>query len=145
MPYCPNCGLSVQSNTNFCPICGTRLPVLNVQLHHQAPSQANLQPPSVITYQFKNEGIAALLALFVGIVLLGVGHIYIGKTHKGFSLMATGLVLDVVAFFALGSNIAIAFIVGLIFLTIWVGSIREVRNLAEEYNRHLKATGQPPW
>lgn len=41
MPFCPNCGVSLQPNQNFCPNCGQRLN----QTQPQAPPQQYPPPP----------------------------------------------------------------------------------------------------
>ena len=144
--YCPDCGRKVSPKAHFCENCGARLScsaksdssVENSQL----PSQL---PHSVVVYELKKEGVALLLAFFGGLLLLGLGHIYIGKSRQGLILLCLGILLEAIVIASLGINIVVALIASLIFIVLWIGSTREVINLTRKYNSHLKAKGEPPW
>jgi len=113
----------------------------------------------------KSEGTTLVLSIIVGLMgIMGIGHIYLGKTKRGIIILVIGIfswsLLFVPTFLVLGSEIpmdeytlekrltdmisiiAIA-IVGVIALFIW--QIIDARRLCKKYNKYLLDHEQPPW
>ena len=78
----------------------------------------------------KDAGIAALIAGLVGLVLMGIGHLYVGKIGRGILILAAGILARVALLwsgfgFILGSVAAGVLgivIVVLINLGLWIFS-----------------------
>ena len=110
----------------------------------------------------KNPGIAAVLALLLGIVgLWGIGHIYVGKIKRGIVLLVLGIVLVIVAVVGfLGVLFAGALLggvgglfaglgVGLLFFVIviagWIWQTYDAYKLAKRFNAYVEQNGKAPW
>jgi uncharacterized membrane protein YvbJ len=81
MVNCTNCGKDIHSNSlKYCTFCSS--------------PQTNNQNSS-ITAQTKNQRTAVLIALIVGFLgFEGIGHLYIGKSHRGIILLLIGWALS---------------------------------------------------
>ena len=113
--YCPYCG-SIQ---------GTGGPV---------PGSAASNSGSYVgAYGKKSEGIALVLSF----LLAGLGHIYVGKITTGLLYIVLSIVLVI-----LGALLLFPLI---IYLVLWIYCIYDSYHKAQEYNRTLIETGQPPW
>lgn len=142
MPYCPNCGKEVQADASFCPSCGHNLKVA------PAPRPA----PSVPT-EHKSSGVAAVLALVLGIIgLMGIGHIYVGRIRRGIILLIIGIFLAVLTWgsFLLGFvTFGLGFLVGIFFAIIlfalWIWQTYDAYSLSKKFNAAARETGKPPW
>jgi hypothetical protein len=146
VPFCPKCGKEVPVEANFCPSCGYAF---------------NQVPPAkpVILPNQKNTGIAAVLALVLGIFgLMGVGHVYVGKIKRGIILLIIGIIFGILSIFStlillslftgfstfgLGSIGAI--IVIIIDLALWIWQTYDAYSLAKKYNKAVQETGKTPW
>lgn len=84
--YCSNCGDEIDYNAEICPKCGVR------QMSRSASSE-------------KNE----VLALVLSFLLPGLGHIYLGLTRKGLTL----LIIAIVGAFLLFIPYIIAWVYGM--------------------------------
>jgi TM2 domain-containing membrane protein YozV len=117
----------------------------------------------------KDAGIAALLALIPGFFLImGLGHIYVGRLAKGIGILILGILLIplLLLFFVplafgiafLGSapgpgsvltGFATLIIVVLVFLASYLGLLIwqtiDAYNLANLYNAAVARTGAAPW
>jgi len=141
MPFCPKCGKEVPPGALYCPYCGASLVTTPT-----TTTPTTTAPP----YEMKNPGIAALLAAIIGLVLLGIGHIYVGKITRGLVLLFTGLVLDGLLIASLFFSwlifpIFFTIILGIAALALWVWSIYDAYKLAKQYNDYLRTYGKPPW
>jgi TM2 domain-containing membrane protein YozV len=112
----------------------------------------------------KNPGLAALLALLVGVGIFGIGHIYVGRIARGLVLAVISIVLDVVlaatlfltwpyflvgmlggATEALGLVLAVDVLLGLVRLVLWVWQTYDAYKLAKQFNAHVQQYGKAPW
>jgi len=97
--------------------------------------------------EWKSPALAAILALVFGFfILMGIGHLYVGRVKKGITIMIIGLM-----FLPLGI-ITGAFTYGIGFFAIiplWLAFLvwqtLDAYNLAKEYNRIAWETGRAPW
>lgn len=113
----------------------------------------------------KSEGTTMVLSIIVGLMgIMGIGHIYLGKTKRGVIILIIGIfswsLLFVPTILLLGSDIPmdeytlekrlsdmttiiIIGVIGVIALFIW--QIIDARRLCKKYNRYLLDNEQPPW
>lgn len=141
MPFCPNCGKEVQAESAFCPSCGYNL---------KAPP---VKPTPSVPLEHKSPGVAAVLALVLGIIgLMGIGHIYVGRIGRGIVLLVVGIILGfltwgsfVLGFLTFGLGFIGAIIFGIILLILWIWQIFNAYGLAKQFNKAVQETGKPPW
>jgi len=153
MPFCRQCGKEIAQDVRFCPYCGTE------QISPYVPA-----PPFQAGLETKNTGLAALIALILGIFgVWGAGHIYVGKLTRGIALMILGILLEWVLGFAIffsalfgglwlwGPRGAIGALIGgailwlAIIIGIFIWQIYDAYNLAKYYNRYVQQYRKPPW
>ena len=113
----------------------------------------------------KSEGTTLVLAIIVGLMgIMGIGHIYLGKTKKGIIILIVGIfswsLLFVPTILLLGSEIPmdeytleqrlsdmttiiVIGVIGVIALFIW--QIIDARRLCKKYNKYLLENEEPPW
>lgn len=91
--------------------------------------------------QYKNEGVALVLAAVLGIIgLCGIGHIYAGRLSRGILILLASLVTGALVVFMWIIIVPVIIHIGLVIWTIF-----DARNVCREYNTTLSDTGQPPW
>jgi TM2 domain-containing membrane protein YozV/DNA-directed RNA polymerase subunit RPC12/RpoP len=97
--------------------------------------------------EWKNPGITAVLALVFGFfILMGIGHIYIGRIRRGIMIMVAGLILIPLGFLALASAGIVGLITVIIFwLILLIWQTYDAYKLAKEFNRIVQETGREPW
>lgn len=144
MVFCPNCGKELTEPVPaFCPHCGNP-----ISLTPTPPS-----PKPAATIPQKNAGIAAVLALGLGIFgFMGVGHLYVGKILRGICLLAVGLILGgltwgsfILGFLTFGIGFVGFILFGLILFSLWIWQIYNAYSLANRYNEYVKLHGTAPW
>ncbi|MEM2960084.1 MAG: zinc-ribbon domain-containing protein [Candidatus Bathyarchaeia archaeon] len=156
MPFCKQCGKEIAQDARFCPYCGAD------QISPVPQTQAGLET--------KNTGLAAVLALILGIFgLWGVGHIYVGKIGRGLALLILGIILEwglgFFVFFGMvfggifrGYQYGVpeltrVLFVGVITLAIWalitlaifIWQIYDAYKLAKYYNEYVQQYRKAPW
>lgn len=156
MPFCKQCGREISHDARFCPYCGA-------DQTSYAPPPA---PPIQAGLETKNTGLAAVLALILGIFgLWGVGHIYVGKIGRGLALLILGIMLQwVLGFFVFfgmmfggiygGPRYGLPILVGglagliiwiLVTLAIFIWQIYDAYKLAKYYNEYVQQYRKAPW
>jgi ribosomal protein L37E len=125
MKYCTNCGQNIQlNNAKYCTACG---------------SPRGINKNSSVIIQAKSRRKVGLLSLIVGFLgFEGIGHLYIGKTHRGITLLLIGWALSIS--YALVSWIRLPsadIIIGISFLGFWIWQVYDVSKLTEQYNRDI--------
>lgn len=101
----------------------------------------------------KNPGIAALLALILGLgFLYGIGHIYVGRIGRGLVLLATGVILGILVYvsFAVsvltfGAGLIVTIFLLLVALIVNIWQTYNAYRLAKEFNAHVQQYGKTPW
>lgn len=78
--FCPNCGVEVKDEDQFCSKCGTSIYGKDVR-EQQQPHQQSYQQAYAPVDNRKSKLVAGLLQLFVG--GFGVGRFYLGYTSIG--------------------------------------------------------------
>jgi TM2 domain-containing membrane protein YozV len=155
VPFCPRCGTAVSADASFCPSCGQRL---------QTTPQPNTAPPKPVITESKNPGVAALLALLIGLFgVWGIGHVYVGKIGKGLLLLVIGIVLNVLSVGALllgiigfpstllgvgslfGIGLTASILLGIVTWVLWVWQTYDAYKLAKEFNAYVQQHGKAPW
>ena len=87
MPFCPNCGKEVQSDTKFCPNCGLSLQVPSVSQPTQMPTSASPVAFPRANHRKRNIGLG-VLSFFIIIILLGaLGN----SSNQGASLTSSSI------------------------------------------------------
>ncbi len=145
LPFCPNCGKEIQVDVAFCPSCGQNL-----------KGTVTAKPATVVSLEHKSPGIAAVLALVLGIIgLMGIGHVYVGKIGKGVALLASGIIL-LLANLTFGSFLlgpvtldgrllyaGLALVFG--WLGPWIWQAYDAHSLSKKFNSSVQETGKAPW
>jgi len=111
----------------------------------------------------KNTGLAAVLALILGILgLWGVGHIYVGKIGRGLALLILGIILEWVFGFLIffgaifggyyygARGLVAVSLTGVVIwiiltLAIFIWQIYDAYRLAKYYNEYVQRYGRAPW
>lgn len=127
--YCSKCGKDNPEDSVHCASCGAILNVSEVAPQVAAYGNNNVYAAA----PQKSTGIGIILA----IIFVGLGHLYAGLISKGIILFIVYIVLIVLAVFVIFTAI-IAFI-------LWIWSIYDVYTKINEYNQHIRSTGNPPW
>lgn len=152
MPFCDQCGKPISPDAVFCPSCGRKVETSAPQ--HPTPAQTapSIGPVVTIT-ESKNPGIAALLALILGLgFLYGIGHIYVGRIGRGIILLATGVILGILVyvsvffgFLTYGAGFIVTIFLLLVALVVNIWQTYNAYRLAKEFNAHVQQYGKPPW
>jgi hypothetical protein len=153
VPFCRQCGREIQQDARFCPYCGA----------DQTPYAAPSAPPVQAGLETKNTGLAAVLALILGIFgLWGVGHIYVGKIGRGLALLILGIILEWVFGFLIffgaifggyyygARGLVAVSLTGVVIwiiltLAIFIWQIYDAYRLAKYYNEYVQRYGKAPW
>lgn len=127
--FCPKCGKDNPDDSAHCGSCGANL--------------SGSAPASQAAYGGNNVYAAAPqkstgLGIVLSIIWVGLGHLYAGQIGKGIMLMIVYIVLFALSPFTLFITAFVAFI-------LWLWSIFNVNKLINEYNQHIRSTGNPPW
>lgn len=96
---------------------------------------------------YKSMGVTVLLALGVGIVLLGIGHFYVGKKKSGIAWLIGGLAVSLPGisfYFLTGSEFGAGVLVGFIYFILWIVQILSSASYCKQWNRAI-AEGVIPW
>lgn len=177
--YCKKCGLEIDDETYFCPECGIKIDRSKSRVRSESESvrsepvksepmadnktnktsdesQNKQQYTNSIVPPLKNPGIAVILALLIGVVLMGMGQIYAGKVKDGICYLVLGLIIDGVGTIFLisckmnVSNLDIEY--AIIFLlvciagiSVYIWQIYDAYIVTKEYNDTILKTGKAPW
>jgi hypothetical protein len=160
--FCSNCGESLDQEIKKCSKCG-------IDFQQQQVESSTSNTSIVDQLPYKSPGTAALIAFIGGIfVLLGLGHIFVGKIGKGFGIFVSGIimyVLFVIMAVSLpgmlllglvesssgdagsgGMIFIIMFILGIAYLVFWIWQIFNARKLAKKFNELVRTNGgKEPW
>ena len=160
--FCSNCGESLDQEIKKCSKCG-------IDFQQQQIESSTSNTSIVDQLPYKSPGTAALIAFIGGIfVLLGLGHIFVGKIGKGFGILVSGIimyVLFVIMAVSLpgmlllglvesssgdagsgGMIFIIMFILGIAYLVFWIWQIFNARKLAKKFNELVRTNGgKEPW
>ena len=135
--YCSKCGKELNADQAYCDGCGQKV-------------GSNSTRPQVIYVSEKSAGVAAVLSL----LFTGLGQIYVGKIMRGLAVMllcillggiGAGLLYAAVFTGGLGGIIAVAVLLTIAYLVIWIWNIFDAYNLANSYNESVRRTGNRPW
>jgi Predicted membrane protein len=146
--YCQKCGKELDENAVYCSSCGTSVDGRNT---YNAPGKTAYYMP----YAEKSVGIALVL----GFIYAGLGHLYIGKLTRGLCIMMINIALSITMVMVSLSMISDDYLTSdeamgiLIFISlfaivafvIWLWNLFDVNKLAKEYNDCIRRTGNPPW
>lgn len=89
LKFCVHCGESINYYSELCPKCGVRQ---TVQLHHTSVGTRGI--PS------KNPALAAIL----NVLIIGLGHLYLGKFMRGLGLFIISVGILTITTFSVGSD-----------------------------------------
>ena len=133
--YCSSCGASVDGNN------------------------MNATPPDRTAYYMPHAEKSVGIALVLGFLCAGLGHLYIGKLTRGLCILMANVALGVIMMItwfsilndtyltydeAVGILVLIALLAIPAFI-IWLWNLFDVNKLAKEYNDGIRRTGNPPW
>ncbi|HKM13541.1 MAG TPA: zinc ribbon domain-containing protein [Candidatus Methanomethylophilaceae archaeon] len=127
--YCRKCGKDNPDDAIFCKECGANLNGSEV-VPQGTPYGSNNYHASALQ---KSTGIGIILS----IICVGFGHLYAGQISKGiilFIIFTVLMALSLVLYFPV-----------LIALVMWIWGIYDVNNTINQYNQHIRNTGNPPW
>lgn len=93
---------------------------------------------------YKSETVTLILAIVLGLLgLNGVGHLYVGKIGKGVVILIGSLILYTAGLVTLFIGVGIVLII--IFIVIFIWQIIDSRKLCQQYNEHVRDTGNKLW
>jgi hypothetical protein len=115
-----------------------------------------------VVAESKNPGVAALLAILIGLFgLWGIGHIYVGRIGRGLLLLALGIVLNALSVGAfllgilfgrdsgagrsLGLGLGASIFLGIVTLVLWAWQTYDAYRLAKQFNAYVQQYGKAPW
>jgi uncharacterized membrane protein YvbJ len=130
MVKCPNCGYE-NPDGNYCRACGTKLaPDRTVN----SRSQNDMDKIDKIPRKYHKKG----SAVFLSVVLSGLGQIYLGLGKKGFFM----LIIQVILLFIANSFISLEYTVTRVFMIIcfiwWIYCIADVVKSTDMLNNGEK-------
>ncbi|MDR0523490.1 MAG: zinc ribbon domain-containing protein [Candidatus Methanoplasma sp.] len=149
--FCQKCGKEIDASVAFCPGCGASNNAGGAA-YSPAPDSGQGQsqgynpgytpgynpgyggPAPGYVIPEKNSGIAIILAFFI----IGLGHIYLGKTQDGIVLLIFAIILSAISYFLFWP-------IGVVSFVLWIWNLYDAYKKTEEYNSHLRRTGNPPW
>ncbi|MGV8144066.1 MAG: hypothetical protein ACP5OJ_05555 [Methanothermobacter sp.] len=103
--YCPNCGMEMDSASEYCAKCGFR----------------QMGPAEPYIRDRKSPGLAAILSFLI----VGLGQIYNGQIGKGLLLLLGAII----------SGVLVMIFIGIIFwIIIWVYAIYDAYDTAKRIN-----------
>jgi TM2 domain-containing membrane protein YozV len=121
--YCVNCGAKIDYKAEICIKCGVRQP---------------MSQESIVAYKIgrKNPTLAAVLS----VLIIGLGHVYVGKILRGIGMFFFSLIIAFVFAISFGEG-------GLwvIAVVLWVFSGYDAHAQAKRYNLLYERNGVPPW
>ncbi len=138
MVYCPNCGANNDTGSKYCAVCGKEFPSQNTGFDPYDTTRND--PRTNCNSNCNNTGYeekSIALAVFLSVILPGLGVIYIGKTTEGFLML-------ILALLCLFSGFLLVF-PWFACVVIWLVSLIYTAVKAGEYNSTLRSTGHPPW
>lgn len=131
LSFCKNCGAHYNEGARICGNCGAALDVL-------------ILPDALLP--LKKASVSLLLAGFVGVLFMGIGHVYLGRMGRGIVILFSGVVTGVLFY---GAMVTAFFSIGIIFgvirLFLWIWQIYDAHKLTKRYNSVLESTGRAPW
>jgi len=155
---CTNCGNRNIEAAQYCTSCGKPLigqsetqsqdagvrPEDGGQLHEQ-PSHAQYSPttPPVYNQGYYQQAYYGppprkdpVLAAVLAVIIIGLGHIYVGDIGLGVGLLVAAIVLTFISLF-------ICFGVIVLF-AVWLFQIYDAYNKAQQYNQRMENPAFPP-
>jgi len=154
--FCSKCGAQISEGAAFCSACGASA------AQTQPPAYTYGQPYggapySNVSYRQKSTGLAVLL----GILFPGAGHLYAGKIVRGIVFIVAFFSLSVLTYvgwwfllsgfdgsvpFTFTTGIIVFTVVmAIVILVIWVYQLIDAYNVTKRFNAELMATGREPW
>jgi TM2 domain-containing membrane protein YozV len=129
-------------DATYCPFCGRLQQQPRPQPH---PIQSSSS--TIVTSSMKNPGTAVLIAIIAGIFgFQGIGHMYLGKVAYGIGLLLLGWTIGILALFVLiGGGIAMAVLLWIVGIALWIWQAHNANKLAKYYNEYLVQKGVTPW
>jgi|GEM_PF-5965825 len=156
---CSSCGRRVPTFASHCPFCGE--PLHKRELTSKKVKKKAELKPKVSEVARKIAGRKnPTLAFVLGLVFLGLGHIYVRRRKEGAFYVLVGLVFYTIMFLGIRAMIMggvsgiediitgeyIFTVLALILLVVLVVyTANYARKLAHEYNASLMSKGSPPW
>ena len=138
--YCSSCGASVNRN-----------------------NMNNTSPGNGSNYYISLREKSAGIAIVLGFLYAGLGHLYAGKLTRGlcilFGNMALSIPMIVLTFWWLDDYyydydyfysdfsglFILIFVLSIPSLILLIWSLYDVNKIVKEYNTRLRETGNPPW
>ena len=124
--FCVHCGDSIDYNSEICPKCGVRQ---TVQIHRTSP----VVPRDIPS---KNPALAAIL----NVLIIGLGHVYLGRIMRGLGLLLFSYVILTFTAFSLGVDA-----MWVMAIVLYIFSAYDGYNQAKRYNIIAARDGVPPW
>ncbi|MCB5280099.1 MAG: zinc ribbon domain-containing protein [Candidatus Cloacimonetes bacterium] len=147
--FCSKCGKEVYDGITYCPFCGDKL---KFSSNNNTASQ---HEQTLYAVSDRNEGIALILSLLIP----GVGQMYVGKIARGIAFILSGLLIFVSMIFCYilvgvsfndtntldAGIIAVTAVTMMAYLAIWIYSMYDAYQLAQQYNDYYYRNHQKPW
>jgi len=90
--YCIECGEELKSDVKFCGKCGAKIESSSVQGKQQLPKDNGVQSMPKKVYAEEKKPI---LALFLSLLIIGVGQFYNGDIKKGLLMLTVGIITGI--------------------------------------------------
>lgn len=100
MPFCFKCGAEISEDTVFCKACGNKVEITKASQTQAVHS--SLPGKSMTT--------VLLLAFLLGLVIWGIGHLYIGSTTRGIVFLCSSVILNIIGFVVGVATFGVGFI-----------------------------------
>ena len=131
LSFCKNCGAHYNEGTRICGNCGATL-------------DAAILPSPLLP--LKKASVSLVLAGLVGVLFMGIGHVYLGRMGRGIVILFSGVVTGVLFYAAMVTAFfSIGFVFGAVRLILWIWQIYDAHKLTKRYNSVLESTGKAPW
>ena len=124
--FCVHCGERINYYSEICPKCGVRQ---TVQIHRTS----SVTPQKIPS---KNPALAAIL----NVLLIGLGHLYLGKFMRGLGLFIISVGILTITTFSAGSDAMWGMVI-----VLWLFAGYDGYNQAKRYNILAARDGVSPW
>lgn len=135
--YCSKCGKDNPDDAAFCRDCGA---ILNGS-RFASPGAAYGNNNIYAVAPQKSTGVGIILS----ILYVGLGHLYAGAITKGILLVVIFTVLGSVMLVLLATYSIFSIFIFISTLILWIWSIYDTSKTINQYNQHIRNTGNPPW
>ena len=121
--YCVNCGSTIDYRAEICIKCGLRQPMSQESVLVKKSGRKN-----------------PILAAILSVLVVGLGHVYVGKIMRGIGMFFFSLIIIILFAISVGEGG-----MWVMAVVLWGFSGYDAHSQAKRYNLLYERDGVPPW